>query len=96
MQVREAKDFLVQRTAEQAQMQGAPLLSQYWRGLRAGCQPSVGRLFDGTEMAVLTISSALPLGPFCNLAINWTDVRNDRPARTGIENEKHRRKQKHN
>ena len=60
------------------------------------CQPCVSSLFDRTKMPILTISSALPLRPFCNLAVDWTDVRNDWPTRPGKENEKHRRKQKHN
>ena len=57
------------------------------------CQPCVSSLFDRTKMPILTISSALPLRPFCNLAVDWTDVRNDWPTRPGKENEKHRRKQ---
>jgi hypothetical protein len=68
----------------------------HWRGLRATCQPSVGRLFDRTEMPVFTISSALPLRPLRNLAVDWTDVRDNRPTSAGTENEKHRRKQKRN
>src|ERR1700676_3377367 len=63
--------------------------------VRAACQPSVGLLFECTEMAVLTISLALPIRPFCKLAIDWTNVRDDRPTRAGIENQKHPRKQKH-
>lgn len=50
--------------------------------------------FDCAEMAVLTISLALAIGPFGKLAVDGADVRNNGFAGVGIESQKQRGKQK--
>jgi hypothetical protein len=69
---------------------GSPLRKAGATGKTLGARgdPGVGLFFNCAEMAVLTISLALAVRPFGKLAVDWTDVWNERPVRAGVENQK--------